>query len=134
MLQDLSASGLINSATDVGSGGLAVALAKAALANQIGVEASLHSDGGDERAAAALFAENVGSIVVTCSQENFDAVVRRIEKNPSHYVVLPIGKTIGGRVEIKWEREPVISEALTSLHPAFSSTLESQLAAEVVTA
>jgi phosphoribosylformylglycinamidine synthase len=134
MLQDLAASGLINSATDVGSGGLAVTLAKAALTNHIGVEAWLHSDGGDESAAEALFAENVGSIVVTCSQENFDAVVRRIEKDSSHYVVLPIGKTIAGRVEIKWEGEPVVSETLDRLLPSYSSTLESQLAAEVVTA
>jgi phosphoribosylformylglycinamidine synthase len=134
MLQDLAASGLINSATDVGSGGIAVTLAKAAIANHVGVEAYLHSDGGDESAAEALFAENVGSIVVTCSQDNFDAVVKRIERDSSHYVVLPIGKTIADRIEIKWEHEPVISEALESLHPAYSSTLESQLAAEVVTA
>jgi phosphoribosylformylglycinamidine synthase len=134
MLQDLAARGLINSATDVGSGGLAVTLAKATLANHVGVEAYLHSDGGDESAAEALFAENAASIVITCSQENFDAVVKRIEQNSSHYVVLPIGKTIADRIEIKWEHEPVISEAFESLHPAYSSTLESQLAAEVVTA
>jgi phosphoribosylformylglycinamidine synthase len=134
MLHDLATSGLINSATDVGSGGLAATLTKAALTNQIGVEAWLHSDGGDESAAEALFAENVGSIIVTCNPVNFDAVVRRIEQNSSHYVVLPIGKTIADRVEIKWEHEPVISETLSNLGPAFSSTLESQLAAEVVTA
>jgi phosphoribosylformylglycinamidine (FGAM) synthase-like enzyme len=132
MLQNLAAAGLINSATDVGSGGLAVTLAKAALANQVGVEAWLHADGGDESVSEALFAENTGSVVITCNPKNADAVTRQIERDSSHYVVLPIGKTIADRVEIKWEHETVISATLSDLHAAFSSTLESQLAAEVV--
>ncbi len=132
LLQDLAANRLINSATDIGSGGLAVTLAKASFAHNVGIEAWLHSDGGDESATEALFQENVGSIVITCGAENAEAVIRRIEKMSSHYVVFPIGKTIADRIEIMWERQPVVSESLTSLRTAYSTALESQLASEVL--
>jgi phosphoribosylformylglycinamidine synthase len=135
MLQDLAESGLVNSMTDVGSGGVAVALAKASLAGNIGVDVGLWSDGGDESAAEAFFGERIGSIIITCSgNANYDAVIRRIEQDSSHYVVLPIGKTVPDRFQLEWEREPVISLPLGELRPSYSQTLESQLAAEVVTA
>ncbi|MBB5058319.1 phosphoribosylformylglycinamidine synthase [Granulicella aggregans] len=132
LLQDLSQSGLVHSLADIGSGGLATAIAKAAFDNQIGAEVWLHSDGGDESATEALFIEHAGSILITCSPENADEVTKRIEQNSSFYVALPIGETVSGRVEIRWERETAISTALSDLGESFSNALESQLAAEVL--
>jgi phosphoribosylformylglycinamidine synthase subunit PurL len=134
MLCDLADKRLISSATDIGSGGLAVALAKAAIRNGIGIDAWLHADGGNETAAEALFRENVGSIVLTCSSENADEVIRRIEADVLHYVALPIGITGGEVFSLKWEREPIISISVPELENSFSGALELQLAEEVVTA
>jgi len=47
---------------------------------------------------------------------------------------LPIGRTVTEGFRLDWERQPAISLSLGELRAAFSSTLESQLAAEVVTA
>ncbi len=132
MLCDLAQAGLIHSATDVGSGGLAVTLAKASLANDIGIEAWLHSDGGDESATQALFLESPGNVIVTCSEANYKAVVSRIEQNSSNYVALPIGKTVADKFEILWERRPVVSGFLAAIKSPFTAALEAELAEEVL--
>ena len=132
LLQDLSINGLVHSLSDIGSGGIATAVAKAAFDNGIGAEVWLHSDGGDESATEALFSEHVGSILITCSPINADEVVKRIERNSKFYVALPIGQTVADRVEIRWERETAIDVALSSLTEPYSIALESQLAAEVL--
>ncbi|WP_263367114.1 phosphoribosylformylglycinamidine synthase subunit PurL [Edaphobacter bradus] len=134
MLCDLADKGLISSATDIGSGGLAVALAKASISSGIGVDAWLHADGGGETATEALFREQVGSIVLTCPAENADEVIRRIEADVQHYVALPIGMTAEKTFELKWEREPIISVLVTELSHSYSGAIEAQLAEEVVTA
>ncbi|MGD0797873.1 MAG: phosphoribosylformylglycinamidine synthase subunit PurL [Acidobacteriaceae bacterium] len=135
LMQELARDGLVNSMTDVGSGGLAVALAKASLAGNVGVDAGLWSDGGDESAFEAIFGERMGSIIITCSgSKDYAAVIRRIEQDSSHYVALPIGKTVHDRFHLEWERESVISESLAELNAVYSQTLGLQLAAEVVTA
>jgi phosphoribosylformylglycinamidine (FGAM) synthase-like enzyme len=133
MLQDLAQSGLVTSMSDIASGGVAVALAKASIGGNIGVEAGLWSDGGDETAAEALFQERAGSILITCSPANADAVIRRIERQSNHYVALPIGKTVPNGFQLEWEQEPAISQSLDDLRAAYCAPLESQLAAEVVT-
>jgi phosphoribosylformylglycinamidine synthase len=131
IVQDLAKSGLVNSISDIGSGGFAVALAKASLANDIGASVHLWSDGGDEEGAEFLFRENVGSFLITCDKSNRDAVIRRIEENPQHYVVLPIGTTKEDRFEINWEHQADISMTLNELRESFGSGLESQLNIEV---
>jgi phosphoribosylformylglycinamidine synthase len=131
LLCDLSAKRLIRSASDIGGGGLAVALARASLAHGVGASVALHADGGNKTAFEAMFREQVGSVVVTCSSDNADAVIRRIEADPSKYVALPIGKTGDARLEIQWELKTAISEPLESLGLAFDA-LESALAEEVL--
>jgi len=134
LLKDLAHAGLVQSMTDVGSGGIAVTLAKASMDGDIGIDAGLWSNGGNESAAEALFGERAGSVIVTCRPANADTVIRRIERDSSKYVVLPIGETQADSFVIQWERETVISQSLTDLRAAYCNTLESQLAAEVVTA
>jgi phosphoribosylformylglycinamidine (FGAM) synthase-like enzyme len=134
LLKDLADEKLVSSVSDIGSGGVAVALARASFTNHVGVEAWLHSDGGDESAAEALFFEDSGSVLISCAPENADKVIKRIEQNSSHYVALPIGKTVSKTVEIRWEREVVIRENISDLVKPWATSMEEQLADEVVTA
>jgi phosphoribosylformylglycinamidine (FGAM) synthase-like enzyme len=134
LLSDLVGEGLVHSLSDIGSGGLAVALARASFANNIGVDAGWHSDGGDESATEFLFFEDAGSILISCASENADKVMRRIEQDSSHYVAWPIGKTVLNDVQISWEGEVVIKEKISDLIEPWAGALEEQLAAEVVTA
>ncbi len=133
LLQEFAMKGLITSATDIGSGGLAVALTRAALKNGVGVEASLYA-AGDETAIEVLFEECVGSVVITCKPTEFDAVASLIEKDSRLYVAHPIGKTIANRIDIKWERETAISLLLGEVADPFYGALEEQLEAELVLA
>ena len=132
LLQDLSINGLVHSVSDIGSGGIAVAVAKAAIDKGVGADIWLHSDGGDESATEALFSERMGSILITCSAENADQVTTRIEQNSSFYVALPIGETVLERVGIHWERETIVDEVISRLTELYSNSLESQLSAEVL--
>jgi phosphoribosylformylglycinamidine (FGAM) synthase-like enzyme len=134
LLRDLANEGLVHSLSDIGSGGVAVALARASFANKIGVESWLHSDGGNELAIEALFFEEVGSILISCAPENAEKIIKRIEQNSSHYVALPVGKTISDMVKIRWEGEVVIEETIDDLMNSWADSLEEQLAGEVVTA
>jgi phosphoribosylformylglycinamidine (FGAM) synthase-like enzyme len=134
LLSDLVNEGLVHSLTDIGSGGLAVALARASFANNTGVNVALHSDGGDESATEFLFFEDVGSLLISCTPENADKVIRRIERDSSHYVALPIGKTIVNDVQISWEGEIIIQEKISELIKPWAVSLQGQLADEVVVA
>ncbi len=131
LLQDLAAQNLIHSACDIGSGGLAAALAKASLANGVGASVALHADGGDEGPSESLFRERVGSVVLTCSNKNAEAVTKRIEMDSSKYVSCPVGKTTNGGLQIQWERRLIIDEPLDGLSHAYNA-LEAQLAEEVL--
>jgi phosphoribosylformylglycinamidine synthase len=131
LLRNLAVEQLIHSASDIGGGGLAVALSRASLACGVGADVALHADGGNEDGLEALFRERVGSVIITCSSANADAVIKRIESDSSKYVALPIGKTCDGRLAIRWEREMVISEKLEDLASSYGA-LESALAEEVL--
>jgi phosphoribosylformylglycinamidine synthase subunit PurL len=134
LLRDLADEKLVSSVSDIGSGGVAVALARASFTNQVGVEAWLHSDGGDEGATEALFLEDCGSVLISCAPENAEKVIKRIERDGSHYVALPIGKTVPDKVEIRWEGEVAIREKISDLIKPWGTSIEEQLADEVVTA
>ena len=134
LLQDLAQGDLVHSISDIGSGGVAVALAKAAIASGFGVDAGLWSDGGDESGSEALFGERVGSVLITCSASNVEAVMRRVEEDSSKYVILPIGKIQVDRFNLQWEWKDVITQSISELRAAYSAILPSQLAAEVFTA
>ena len=122
-LLDLVSDGLVHSLSDIGSGGLAVALARASFANGIGVDAGWHPDGGDENATEFFFSEDAGSILISCASENVDKVTRRIEQDSSHYVAFPIGKTISDDIQIGWEGKIVIKEKISSLMKPWAASL-----------
>jgi phosphoribosylformylglycinamidine synthase len=138
-LAALANEGLITSASDVADGGLAVAIARAAFPNLIGAEVNLIPT-ADAPTATALFGEVSSVALVTCSQ----SVAERVRDIAFSYACLNaavIGKTvvddlhIGVYPNIAVEKNGAqISCSIEQLRSSYSSTLESQLAAEVVTA
>jgi phosphoribosylformylglycinamidine synthase len=138
-LAELAQSGLITSASDIADGGVAVALARATFAHSIGALVTIGPI-ADAPAAYSLFGETAGVAIVACP----DAVVEKVRELVFAYEdlnVFVIGMTTENRLRIELfpntaiERTPSpIDVSVAELYAAYSSTLETQLAAEVVTA
>jgi phosphoribosylformylglycinamidine synthase len=137
-LAELAQKGLITSASDIADGGIAVALARATFANSIGATVEIIPT-ADAPAACALFGEDAIAMV-TCPT----TVVEQVREMVFAYQdlnVSVIGTTTNERLLIELspniaiENNPSpIDISIAELKAAYSSTLESQLAAEVVTA
>jgi phosphoribosylformylglycinamidine synthase len=133
-LQGLSRSGLIHSACDVSDGGLAVALVRCCMRNGIGAQINLHPNAlwGEAR---ELFGEDSSLALVSCSQDDLEELSSVVDEY-GFVLPLPIGQTISEpKFEVRFgENAPAISATLSEFLSSYSSTLESQLGAEVVTA
>jgi phosphoribosylformylglycinamidine synthase len=123
---------LITSASDVSDGGIAVTLAKAGFAKGVGAAVSLdHVDG--DAVAVELFNEEASVVVVTCT----DAAFTRLTEVCGQFgsvTARDIGTTGGKMLDIFTPNGSAISDSVAALESAWAGTLESQLAAEVVTA
>jgi phosphoribosylformylglycinamidine synthase len=128
----LAERGLIHSAKDVSDGGLATALAQASFAKNVGVKATLGALSEPEYA-AALFAENAAEVLVTCSVEDYGMICTFLDEAGEIWP-LDLGETIADRVEINAGGVPLVDTTIAELRQTWSESLESQLAAEVVTA
>jgi phosphoribosylformylglycinamidine synthase len=128
----LAERGLIHSAKDVSDGGLATALAQASFAKNVGVKATLGALSEPEYA-AALFAENAAEVLVTCSFEDYGMICTFLDEAGEIWP-LDLGETIADRVEINAGGIPLVDTTIAELRETWSESLESQLAAEVVTA
>ena len=131
----LSAEGLITSASDVADGGVAVALARAALRNSVGFDVALIPI-ADAPIVCALFGE-IPLAVVTCSPESAQRV-QEIADSFEDLGVAAIGKTIGRDIRISVfpdianEKQGAdIQCTIPEIRGAYSSALESQLSEEV---
>jgi phosphoribosylformylglycinamidine synthase subunit PurL len=129
----LAQRGLIHSAKDISDGGLAVALAQASFANNIGVKATLGALSETEYT-TALFAENATEVLVTCAIEDYGLICTLLDEVGDHIWPLDLGETIADRVKIFAGGIPLVDATIAELKQTWSETLESQLAAEVVTA
>jgi phosphoribosylformylglycinamidine synthase len=128
---------LITSASDASDGGIAVALARASIANSIGAKVEIIPI-PDAPAACALFGESA-MLLVTCSETHVEQV-QEVAFGYGDLNVFRIGSTVLGGLRIELssavavERNPsAIDISVVDLRGAYESTLESQLAAEVVT-
>ncbi|GAC1422187.1 MAG: phosphoribosylformylglycinamidine synthase subunit PurL [Acidobacteriaceae bacterium] len=130
-LAQLATRGLIRSANDISDGGLAVALTKAALSSGIGVRATLGALREPDYP-AALFNENATEVVVTCAPEDYATICTLLDESGEIWP-LDIGETIADVVEINAAGLTLVEEGIDALRAAYSSTLEAQLGAEVVT-
>ncbi len=136
-----SQAGLIQSACDVSDGGFAVAVARAVISNGVGAdvdlsdidEKHLRSPMSGQRLphALVLFAEYGSQVVLSVDPVNVQAVLNRVGNS---MIAVEIGRTVSEqKISIQYNRTKIES-SLADLKSAFSQTLESQLAAEVVTA
>ena len=128
----LAERGLIHSAKDISEGGLATALAQASFAKNVGVKATLGALSEAEYA-TALFAENAAEVLVTCSFEDYGMICTFLDEAGEIWP-LDLGETIADRVEINAGGIPLVDTTIAELRQTWSESLESQLAAEVVTA
>jgi len=123
--------GLLNSASDVSDGGIAVAIARATQTPSIGADVDLSDI--DQRqlrtplsdpktpAAVVFFAEYSSQAIVTCDPANADRICKQFG-----LVGVRIGTTGGSSLAIRYNGSE-ISSSLADLNQAWSSSLESAL-------
>jgi phosphoribosylformylglycinamidine synthase len=129
LLLKLASTSLIYSASDVSDGGISVALAKSCLTKKLGAEISLSDVTSD--VAYQLFCEEASQAIVTCSAQDVDA----IDALAKGLMCLThrLGETTDGDLVIRAGDETFVRANFKDLAMSWCSTLESQLAAEVVT-
>jgi phosphoribosylformylglycinamidine synthase subunit PurL len=119
--------GMIESAHDCSSGGLAVALAESGFAKGIGVKVNLASH--DLPPEFALFGEDASRVLVSCDP----AQVTGIKQMAVEYglSVDTLGETVPEQVEISLDGAVVVSASVRELREAFEGALEKALVADV---
>jgi phosphoribosylformylglycinamidine synthase subunit PurL len=146
-LQSLSFDRLINSACDISDGGLAVALAKSCLGTKFSARLHIFDKEQDEPSTLdcvdLLFSESSSTVLLTCSEANLKRV-EEVVRGFGDLTAVSIGNVIyrsqmtedDPDFEMWFNNKQLLAGAhLTSeFENAFSGALESQLAAEVVTA
>ncbi|HEX3569849.1 MAG TPA: phosphoribosylformylglycinamidine synthase subunit PurL [Acidobacteriaceae bacterium] len=129
-LIELSTERLLSSACDASDGGIFVALAKAALGRSVGFEqAYVENRPSSDFPADAYWREEASTVVISCRPENTARVLAIAEKWEADRGAYKIGVTVEERFTV----EPFFRTTVRELHTVYSSTLESQLGAEVVT-
>ncbi len=117
-VRELVRDGLVDSAHDLGDGGLAVALAEASFGPQgIGADIRLDSDRSQE---LVLFEESPSRILVSTS--NPEAVRAAAAKNSVE--ALEIGATLKARVVIRNRTETWIDSSVGDLYSVWNNALE----------
>ena len=129
-LRSIIASGLVTSISDVSDGGLAVALAKAAIPRGIGFNVA--GDGLLE-----VFGEFGSSAIFTCDRESTSKIVKVVGKEQTCMIAAKIGETTGDRAVITTSKGlfskafELLNVPVAELVLSYSNALESQLATEV---
>jgi phosphoribosylformylglycinamidine synthase len=128
LLRGLADRKLLHSARDVSDGGIAVALAQAAFAKNIG--ATVEQDPSLlVHPLFGLFAEPASTVLVTCTSGHAAAIEKLAGE--FNFMVARIGTTGGKRLEISVDREPFIQASLADLRKPWATSLESILHGEV---
>jgi phosphoribosylformylglycinamidine synthase subunit PurL len=128
LLREIAERGLVHSAKDVSDGGIAVALAEAAMRSGIGAKVNQ-----DESLLVhplfGLFAEPASTVIATAKA----AAVAEIEEIAGRYnfFAVRIGTTGGKRLEIDVDRQPFVSASLEELREPWAESLEAALHNEV---
>ena len=115
--------GLVQSAHDCSSGGLAVALAEQAFPKGIGFRAELKSGGLPSE--FALFGEDASRVVIACDPAQLARIKEVARKHALSADLL--GETGSDSVEIKLDGRVVISGSVAELRDRYESALESAL-------
>jgi phosphoribosylformylglycinamidine synthase II len=120
---ELIQQGVAQSVHDCSDGGLAVALAEKAFANNVGARVNIESNGLP--AEFALFGEDASRIVLSCDLA--DMVLLQEIAGKYGIAADVLGETIPGRLEIALDGRVVVSAAISELSAAYESALESAL-------
>jgi phosphoribosylformylglycinamidine synthase len=136
-LQELSDKKLITSASDVSSGGIAVALAQACFARNIGVDVEIIPV-PDASATCALFGEFSSYTIVTCTPEK-KAAVHALVDTYEDIPIFRVGQTTNGRFSLNVSSGIATDEArincpIAELKEVWSTALQSTLSVDTVTA
>jgi phosphoribosylformylglycinamidine synthase subunit PurL len=123
--------GLLHSAADISDGGLAVSLARSVVASGIGATLLPSSVRGGLRTVWYLFGESGSAVVLTCQADDFEKLEQITEREVGSTFAMHIGSTGGDRLTIPLENGSIAASA-ADLKSAYSTALESQLAAEVI--
>jgi phosphoribosylformylglycinamidine synthase subunit PurL len=125
-LIEMIQAGLVESAHDCSSGGLAVALAEPAFPKAIGLRVDIASNGLP--AEFALFGEDASRVVLACAPGQLPGI-KRIAAN--HRLAADVlGETVLERVEIKLDGRVVVSASVAELRDVYESALEKALRTE----
>ena len=122
LLGELARDRVLTSAHDVSDGGLAVALAEVALASGSGLQAAIEP--GDD-AAATLFGECCGLVVVSCAPENEAFLVKACDA--AEVPLEKIGSLGGSQIALRCG-ELVLDVALDDARAAYEGALPRAMA------
>lgn len=128
LLGELAWRRLVHSARDISDGGIAAALAQSTFPNRIGATVDQ-----DQSLLAhplfGLFAEPASTVLLTAKHDSVSA----IEELAGHYgcFAARIGTTGGTQLEIKVDKQPMISASVAALLKPWASALEANLHGEV---
>ena len=128
MLVQLAGRSLIRSARDISDGGIAVALAQAAFANNIGAKVD-QEQSLMVHPLFGLFAEPASTVLLTADPGK----ISEIQDIGEHFKfnVARIGTTGGDRLEISVYGDLFITASISELHEPWARSLESALHNEV---
>jgi phosphoribosylformylglycinamidine synthase subunit PurL len=126
-LVEMIHAGLVESAHDCSSGGLAVTLAEQALPKGSGLRVDLTSN--ELPAEFALFGEDASRVILACDPARLAGIKQVAVKHRLAADVL--GETISGQVEIRLDGRVVISATVDELNEAYESALEKALRTEL---
>ncbi len=130
-LAGLAALGLLRSAADISDGGFLTAVARAAISSQSGAELDLRTGAGAFASTELLFSEIGSSIVATCAPNALAEVRAALKNFPGAYAA-PVGSVGGSSLKVIINGELGLEAPLSEIEFAYLSTVESQLAAEVL--
>jgi phosphoribosylformylglycinamidine synthase subunit PurL len=125
-LIEMIQAGLVESAHDCSSGGLAVALAEPTFAKEMGLRVDLASNGLPTE--FALFGEDASRVVISCDPALLSGIKQIAEKHRLAIEVL--GETVPERIEIKLDGRVVVSASVSELRDVYESALERALRTE----
>jgi len=126
-LVEMIQGGLVESAHDCSSGGLAVALAESAFPKGIGLRVDIASN--RLPAEFALFGEDASRVILACDPARLAGIKQIAGKHGLS--VDTLGETIPGQVEIKLDGRVVISASVDELSETYEAALEKALRTEL---
>ncbi|MGC2402429.1 MAG: phosphoribosylformylglycinamidine synthase subunit PurL [Acidobacteriaceae bacterium] len=124
-LAELAQAGLIRSVRDVSDGGIAVALAEACFAHEVGVRANL-SKAPDLPAEWDLFGESATQCILSCPKASVGHIEKLAMQHPG-LMVATLGETVIDLFEVAVDGRVLIREKVSGLRNVWSTALAAQL-------